>query len=156
MEYGTRGIHGQQATWRRAILLPPAACNYCDATVIPIAPTLRRPAVAKARIENREPAPGLILIHECVRSEMAEVLNTTALRSKLRGIEPRSKREIVEKALELVQERWSPAGFVDARFVLDPVPKNADHKARTPSKPSESQMLKPLPRSATAHHRRQR
>ena len=45
-------------------------------------------------------APGLIPIHVRVRPEIAGALKTAALQRELRGIEPHTKREIVEGALE--------------------------------------------------------
>jgi len=44
--------------------------------------------------------PGLIPIHVRVRPEIAGALKTAALQQELRGVEPFTKREIVEQALE--------------------------------------------------------
>ena len=44
--------------------------------------------------------PGLIPIHVRVSPEIAGALKTAALQRELRGVEPFTKREIVEQALE--------------------------------------------------------
>lgn len=45
-------------------------------------------------------APGLIPVNVRVRPEIAAALQTASLERQLQGIEPSSKREIVEEALE--------------------------------------------------------
>ncbi len=45
-------------------------------------------------------APGLIPVNVRVRPDIATALQTASLERQLQGIEPSSKREIVEEALE--------------------------------------------------------
>jgi len=70
------------------------------------APQQRRPETLTAS-KSAEPqtdaavmTPGLIPIHVRVRPEIAGALKTAALQRELRGVEPFTKREIVEQALE--------------------------------------------------------
>ena len=44
--------------------------------------------------------PGLIPVNVRLRPELARALKTASLDRQMRGIEPHSKREIVEEALE--------------------------------------------------------
>jgi len=45
-------------------------------------------------------APGLIPVNVRVRPDIATALQTASLERQLQGMEPSSKREIVEEALE--------------------------------------------------------
>lgn len=58
------------------------------------------PEISQPQPDTAAMAPGLIPIHVRVRPEIAGALKTAALQRELRGIEPHTKREIVEKALE--------------------------------------------------------
>ena len=50
---------------------------------------------------RRQPtSPGLIPVNVRVRPEIAGALKTAALQRELQGVEPFTKREIVEQALE--------------------------------------------------------
>ena len=59
--------------------------------------------MSKAACQLKQPAalmPGLIPVNVRVRPELARALKTASLDRQIRGIEPHSKREIVEEALE--------------------------------------------------------
>jgi hypothetical protein len=54
----------------------------------------------KASKQSAVITPGLISVNVRVRPEIATALQTATLQRQLQGIEPSSKREIVEEALE--------------------------------------------------------
>jgi hypothetical protein len=70
------------------------------------APKQKKPEpIATPKVSEPQPdaavmTPGLIPIHVRVRPEIAGPLKTAALQRELRGVEPFTKREIVEQALE--------------------------------------------------------
>ena len=65
-------------------------------------PPVPRPEPEKPSREDSRPAvmtPGLISVNVRVRPEIATALQTASLQRQLQGVEPSSKREIVEEAL---------------------------------------------------------
>jgi hypothetical protein len=65
------------------------------------APEERRPALPTRKAKNAAVmAPGLIPVNVRVRPDLATALQTASLERQLQGIEPSSKREIIEEALE--------------------------------------------------------
>ena len=61
----------------------------------------RRPALPARKAKNAAVmAPGLIPVNVRVRPDLATALQTASLERQLQGIEPSSKREIIEEALE--------------------------------------------------------
>jgi len=61
----------------------------------------RRPPAAARRPKNAAVmAPGLIPVNVRIRPDIATALQTASLERQLQGLEPSSKREIVEEALE--------------------------------------------------------
>ena len=61
----------------------------------------RRPAPPARRPKNAAVmAPGLIPVNVRIRPDIAAALQTASLERQLQGLEPSSKREIVEEALE--------------------------------------------------------
>jgi len=65
-------------------------------------PLEERPTALPARKAKNAAvmAPGLIPVNVRVRPEIATALQTASLERQLQGMEPSSKREIVEEALE--------------------------------------------------------
>lgn len=67
----------------------------------PMAPEERRSAASVRKAKNGAViAPGLIPVNVRVRPDIAAALQTASLDRQLQGIDPCSKREIVEEALE--------------------------------------------------------
>ncbi|MHB8865003.1 MAG: hypothetical protein ACYC6N_21560 [Pirellulaceae bacterium] len=62
--------------------------------------TITTSKIAEPQTDAAVMTPGLIPIHVRVRPEIAGALKTAALQRELRGVEPFTKREIVEQALE--------------------------------------------------------
>lgn len=62
--------------------------------------TAPEPITPEPKADAAVMTPGLIPIHVRVRPEIAGALKTAALQRELRGVEPFTKREIVEQALE--------------------------------------------------------
>ena len=62
--------------------------------------TITAPKTPEPQADAAVMTPGLIPIHVRVSPEIAGALKTAALQRELRGVEPFTKREIVEQALE--------------------------------------------------------
>jgi hypothetical protein len=62
--------------------------------------TITAPKTPEPQTDAAVMTPGLIPIHVRVSPEIAGALKTAALQRELRGVEPFTKREIVEQALE--------------------------------------------------------